>query len=414
MSDGYFLRVNGHWVPIPNVQSGVQVTSERAVSSFTSVAGVPHSQASRRAPRTWNVDLGSQVGPEAVSALMVAAEGDGGDVLLWDEAAARANALDPLSAIAPANYPGVLCGTVPLRSLTRGTGGSANLIKTELSTAHAIIRPSGVTGRGVFMAAQVDSLLRFQIPPTPEGMALTSAELRLFGPSGSPIDVYATVGGWVEPPTSAATTSNYWETATTGTLLGSGARTTPLGGWSIQLSGVSAYVNSVLNLRLKVDSGSADPVDRIGNTGTPPSLVLRYVTLGGPSVFRQYLREGDYRITVWTDAAEGVEFGSWTADVGAGPITGPLYATAGTGWRRISLPITLTFPVEVTFTINDSAAYRIAGLMVTSTLAEVTNYRAPHKTPVPVYVEDPTLTLDSLYDGEQGMGQRSVVIREDG
>lgn len=123
MTEPFSLRVNNRWVDIPSVQQSVDVSAERPLDEWVSVGGVRHITVARRAPRTWSLPLGDLTGPEEVGALMVAAQGDGGDVMLWDDSVARANMLDPVVIAPPVGTTVLQAGSsgLWLRSLTVGT-----------------------------------------------------------------------------------------------------------------------------------------------------------------------------------------------------------------------------------------------------------------------------------------------------
>ena len=427
MNSGAALRVNGVWCPIDGIQSGLQAQAERPGSEFSSLGGVRHAQSARRAPRTWSVDLG-HAGPESVALLATAAAGDGGDVWLWDEAAARANLLDPLAVRGRDGYPTVMCGSVPLRSLTigPGSGGSGGGPVVDVPAAANVILlneppESTNTSPGVAMeAGYAETLIRFNVPPTPAGLGLFSAHLVLSADvAGDGIDAHVAASSWVE--STAAT--DYWSSVPAGALLGSASWAA--GQWVIDLGDLTAFEGGPLSMRLAVDSATAYPTDRAAAAGFPV-LRMTYSLLAEDRLIDQHLRAGSYLMSAWTDAPGGTVVGSWSISVG-----GVTYAAdirvdgtnpgamrwaklllaadaAGTDWSG-----TVFGDLDVTFTVFDSDDYLLAGLMV-STLEHPDVYLHPHKTPVRVKVDDPTVTLDSLWEGEQGRGPRSVTIGEVG
>lgn len=409
MSCGFWMRLNGVWVALPGVQAGVPREAERPSSSFTSVGGVRHSQAARRAARSWTLDFG-QAGPEAVTALAVAAQGDGGDVMLWDESIARQNLLDPVPLTARPGYPVVMCGTTPLRSLTAGPGATPTMTKDVELKANLSIHSMDGSGMYDFLGLapdSIDALLKIDIPPTPAGMDLIGADLLLtsvFGFDGT-ITAHVASNAWTEN-----TDADYWNTIPAGAALGSApaaARTV------VPLGDLSAYVGTDLSLRLAQTGGTSGSTFRGRYMTDPPIVRLKYTVLAQDRVFEQHLRPGDYTIGFWTDAPEGAEFGQASGVFGDTP--GPLVIPegTGTGWRYVGVSFSLPSSLDLRMTIWDSTNYLLAGGMI-STINHPDVYMAAQKTPVHAHVEDPTLVLDRLFAGEQGVGQRTVTIREVG
>lgn len=415
MTCGYWLRLNGIWGPIEGVQAGVGVESERGSSSFTSVGGVRHMQAARRRARTWQVSLG-QAGPESVAALMVAAQGDGGDVMLWDESAARANLLDPVATRGREGYPVVDCGGIGLVSLTRGPG-AATVVREVPLKAQAMIQDSGYAYPWIAVfGGQTDALVKTSVPVAPAGTSLASAGLVLTL-DGSPLSSGTLTAKWAsntwsEPPSTGAPTG-YWVSVPGGATAGSASFTTSSTVVSIPLSGVGAYAGGDMSLRLSATTGvEAQFGGRYDPTGLPV-LRLTYAKLATPVVVRQQLRAGSYWLTAWTDAAAGATLGSIDAAGASVPIVVP--SGSGSGLRRVTIDlsaITSGADRDYTITLTDSSAYVLAGLMLSNVAP--TSYLPPSKTPVHVHVQDPTLTLQSLYAGEHGVGDRAVTISEVG
>ena len=118
----FYLRVNGVWLPLEGVNPGTGRNSERASSSFNSVDGVGYVQQAYLAQRTWEFDW-TMATPASVAAVAFAAQNPH-DVWLWDETAARANALPDYACYGPEAHPVLLCGGFPLRSLTAGSSGT--------------------------------------------------------------------------------------------------------------------------------------------------------------------------------------------------------------------------------------------------------------------------------------------------
>lgn len=413
MSCGYWLRINGAWVAIDGVQAGVGVEYARARSSFASVGGVPHSQAALRAPRTWNVPLGDLAGPEQVAALMVAAQGDAGDVMLWDESAARANMLDPVK-VAPLDwYPVVMCGAMPLRSLSRGPSAAASVRDVRMKANVAISSTDAWDWPGVVAGTQ-DALFKVSVPVMPAGVTLSSAQLILQNASGSgsgTLTAKVAPNAWVETGGISPKPSSYWDNIPGGSTIGSAA----LGAAStaITLSGVPAYSGTDLTLRVSLaGSGGVAFNPRTFATGHP-ILRLNYSADLTDHVFVQHLMPGSYTLGFWSTAAANTQLGTMVVNPGGGQVVAQIRATAGTGLRYMAIPVVVPAAANVEFTLFDSVAYLLAGPMLSS-VNHPGVYMAPQKTPVPAAVEDPSLSLASLYPGEQGMGQRSVVIREDG
>lgn len=401
---GFWLRLNGEWVPLPGVQAGVQVAAERRTDGFVSVGGVQHLVSARRAPRSWQLDLG-HAGPEAVAALAVAAQGDGGDVWLWDESAARENLLDPIAARGVDAYLVVDCGGLPLMSLTQGSAGPP--VTRDVALKANVVIFSGGEARGLELGDGMDALVKVSVPPTPSGQTLLGAELVLTaaGSGGSSdVDAYAASNAWVEPV--AHSNAGYWWSVPAGSLVGSAS---PVSGvWSIPLTGVDSFAGADMSLRLVGDALLVDRfVDRAAASNVP---VLRLTYESSASESREIvlppLRPGEYTLSGWTDADPDTVLGeldpgsSWVA--GSTPELGTM--------RRVSQDFTLSGPV--TLTLPDSDEYLLAGVGL-ATLDHDT-YMPGRKTPTRVKVEDPTLTLDMLYSGEQGRGPRSVTIREVG
>lgn len=408
MACGFWLRVNGVWTPLEGVQKQVGREVERPSSSWTSVGGVRHIQYARRAARSWNLDLG-HAGPEAVAALAMAAQGDAGDVWLWDESSARANMVDPVALAARPGYPVTDCGGMPVVSLTQGPSAPTTTVDVPLK-ANMAIQPSGASGPGLTVeAGAVESLVKVSVPDTPPSLTLASATLMLRETTGNggTLAAYATTNAWVE--TEGAT--DYWTSVPAGASRGSAAITaaTP-----VALSDVAAFAGTDMSLRLVKTSGPGSSMFWSRTRGSnPPVLRLTYTLLAAERSFTQLLRPGDYWISLWSDATAGTAFGNMRVDLGSGPIDAPLLATAGTGWRFMSAPFSLPNPVEVECTVYDSSAYLLAGLML-SNLDHPGVYLPPEKTPVRVRVDDPTLVLDWLYTSQQGQGPRTVTIREVG
>jgi len=413
---GARLRVNGVWVNVEGIQSGVQIASERPGDEFVSVGGVRHVQRARRAPRAWTIDLGSLTGPEQVAALMAAAQGDGGDVMLWDESAARANMLDPIAIAPRPEYPVVSCGGLGLRSLTRGPSAVASFVDVPLK-ANVSISSSGQAWDwpGVSAGTQ-EALVKASVPPAPAGLTLSSAQLFLrtatLAGSGT-VTAKAASNAWVETGSSTPSPSTYWTSVPGGTTVGSaaaGAVETV-----ISLSGVSAFAGADMSLRLSIaGSGTPSTVFYPRTFATEyPVLRLNYGANAYPRTFTQHVPADVAQVvSFWTTAADGTVIGTRT--VPAGTTTNVAVPTTGSsGLRKVTINVAAPgTDYDAAWVINDSTTYVLAGLTI-STLAHA-SYAAPHKTPVRVTVEDPTLSLDSLYAGEQGMGARTVTLREVG
>lgn len=411
--------MNGGWVPLDSVQSGAQAQVERPSSAFVSIGGVRHGQVARRAPRTWQLDMG-HAGPEVVTALAVAAQGDGGDVWLWDDSIARANLLDPIWARGRDDYPVVDCGGLRLRSLTLGPGSPTSVVDVPASanlTAWADSRNQGRTLRVSATPNQKAALLKFSVPATPAGRVYQSAQLRLTQDAADSvsIDVAATNNAWVEPVEVAGSWTDWgssWAKQPAGTVLGSGTTPAVDGGlFAVSLSSVAAYAGSSLSLRLDRTGGDTATIfESRESASAPPVLRLTYaVAAAGARTTTMPLMAGSYVLSAWTDAASGTVLG--TRKIGTGSVVN-WTAPAGSGLRRANHALTVAADSDVTVTVNDSAAYVLGGLGLSSFLEDV--YLPPGKSPVRVQVDDPTAVLDSLYDDEQGKGPRTVTIREVG
>lgn len=410
MSCGFWLRVNGVWTPLEGVQSGVGYQWDRPSSEVVSVGGVRHVTYAPRAPRTWPLDLGAQADPSSVAALMVAASGDGGDVWLWDEAAARANMLDPVMAAGRSGCPVVDCGGLALRSLTAGPSSLPDSVVVP-AAANMTVAADGFAFPGFGLTAGfAEGLIRFMVPQTPDGRALVSAELVLTGPAADGIDAHLTHSGWVET-SPFDIESTYWASVPAGALLGSAAWVD--GGWTLPLGDVSAHEGSALSMRLSVDTGDAAPVNRFQPVGFPV-LRLTYGLIAEDRTVSQHIKaDTDVWVTFWSDAPANTVLG--TVMWGDTPTT--LRAGSGSGMRHHVRPFTATGDdLDWSATITDSDDYLLAGLGMTTLdpTGSTPVYVPGHKAVCRVRVDDPTLTLDSLYPGEQGNGQRAVTIREVG
>lgn len=408
MSCGFWLRVNNYWLPIEDVQSGVGYGFERARDGFSTVGGVAHSQESLRAVRSWSLSFGQRSGPETVAALTMAAQQDAGDVMLWDESAARENLLDPVTVGARSGYPMMLCDGMPVISLTSASGGSSPTLtqsvrlKSNLTINTTInLFPGGPIG---LQAGSVDALVKVTIPPTPEGLVLSSASLQLHrnAGTGGTISARHCSNAWVE-----SLGASVWSAVPAGTLAGAATAAEVT---TIPLTGVGPFAGTDMSLRLSASSGTASFLGR-DHDSLFPVLQLTYAVQSADRVIRQHLRAGDYWLTYWTNAAAGTQVGTLAADGATLPlITGP-----GLGLRRVSVDLstaTESMDRDWTITILDSTAYLLGGLMLTS--LPVDHYLPGQKTPVRVTVDDPSLNLGSLYAGERGMGERAVTIREVG
>lgn len=407
MSDcGFSLRVNGSWVGLGGVQRGVGVGFERPRDEFASVGNVRHDQKARRVSRIWNIDLGQLAGPEQVAALMVAAQGDGGDVMLWDESAARANLLDPVVVRGRDEYPLINCGGLVLRSLTAGPGSPVTTEDVQLK-ANATIKSDGQSSPKLATGPDLDSLVKVAVPATPAGMTLTSAALVLTPRSGTGggIDAHHAPNSWTQP--GGVQTTDYWTSVPAGALAGSATTATTT---VIALSGFGAFAGSDMTLRLTQDSGSATFRSRDEATGYPV-LRLTYEPDASPAVIAQHLKAGNYWLTAWTDAPGGTTIGSISSTAGSLPLVAP----TGTGLRRVTIQlgvITSTADRDWTITIDASTTYLLGGLGLAS--LDTGTYLPGHKTPVRVSVDDPSLVLDMLLAAQQGLGQRAAVLREVG
>ena len=408
MSCGYWLRVNNYWLPIEGVQSGVGYGFERARSGFSSVGGVAHAQEALRATRTWSVNFGELVGPETVAALKMAAQQDAGDVMLWDESTARENLLDPVSVGARDGYPVMLCDGMPVISLTSASGETAPTVTEDVALKANLTAFSGGTSSRLAAGDGQDLLLKVSIPPTPVGRVLVGAALILTGTGTSAMDAYAASNSWAEP-TGGTSTADYYTSVPAGVLVSSAS---PVGGvWTFDMDAPTAFEGSDMSLRIVGDAVAVNEIVSRTAATAAPILRLTYSVTPEPRVVRQHLRAGSYWLTYWTNATEGTQVGTLEAD-GA---TQPIVTGAGLGLRRTSVDlsaVTADADRDWTITILDSSTYLLGGLMLTSLPAD--HYLPGEKTPVRVTVDDPSLTLGSLYSGERGKGQRGTTIREVG
>ena len=396
--------MNGGWVPLDSVQSGAQAQVERPSSAFVSIGGVRHGQVARRAPRTWQLDMG-HAGPEVVTALAVAAQGDGGDVWLWDDSIARANLLDPIWARGRDDYPVVDCGGLRLRSLTLGPGSPTSVVDVPLK-ANVTISGGTVTPENpMTVDASRNVLAKVAVPAPGVGATLSTAQLILSGTGSATLNAYAASNAWYEPSRAIADLP-YWTSVPAGALVGSAAPAS--GVWTIGLSGVAAFANADMSLRISGDATTVLLNSRASLK--PPVLRLTYaVAPAAARTMTMPLIAGSYVLSAWTDAASGTVLG--TRKIGTGSVVN-WTAPAGSGLRRANHALTVAADSDVTVTVNDSAAYVLGGLGLSSFLEDA--YLPPGKTPVRVQVDDPTAVLDSLYDDEQGKGPRTVTIREVG
>jgi len=409
---GLALRLHDHWTRIEGVASGLEVAADRPVDEWVSVGGVRHEVRGRRAPRTWRVNLG-HAGPDAVAALMVAAQGDGGDVWLWDEAAARANVLDPVLVRGRDDYPVVVCDGVPLRAVTGG--GTMTVDVPLLANVTVEEYPTMVARIGIDTVPGVaEALVKVAVPATPDGYTLTNAELVLHrsASSSGTVTAYTASNSWAEPPTTSPTPATYWDTVPAGPSRGYAtvADTT-----TIPISGVAGYVGGVMSLRLVKTSGALGAYFYPRTHATkPPKLRLTYTRIPQDVTFTQHLPAGAYWFTCWTDAAPSTSLGTVTVPGVPIPV-GLTVPSGGSGFQRVTIDLsTLTSSVDrdYTFTITDTTAYTVAGLMLSA--LPPTGYLPGHKTPVRVSVRDPQAVLEHLWTGDQGRGPRSVELREVG
>ncbi len=121
---GFWLQVNGVWLPLDGVEAGVSIQTSRPMSEQVWLGGVRTVQVAARAPRSWSLQM-TEVDPSLVTALQVAAARPVG-LWLWDESAARVNLL-PASA-------------------TKGSGTAAMILVDDLIPLPAL--PSGVVVSG--------------------------------------------------------------------------------------------------------------------------------------------------------------------------------------------------------------------------------------------------------------------------
>lgn len=400
---GFYLRVNGSWLPLDGVQSGVNISSQRASSEIVSVGGVRHVQYAPRVARTWDMDFGYAT-PEAVAAIELAAADQSGEVWLWDEAAARQNML-PQSALGNPRNPIVTVAGLPLRSLTTGPSTITETVSVPAAAAMSV-RLNNSTYRQSLVGTSRDSLARFNLPPTPAGMVLLSAKLKFSAtdvPASGGVEAFVTSGAWVPPTASIDSAPGLWAATRAGASLGTGT-VSAVGDQSVNLSDLSAFAGGVLNIRVARTSGSSASLQMrniqleltYALSGTQPDVVIDFRTRPVP-----------VRFSFTTNAPEGHIWGHLSID-GGGEIALP--AAGGTGLRRLTYDLPAhdgTFRLRI-----PDSVYLLAGLSV-STL-QIDGYYAPQNACVKVAIDDPTLTLDRLLDGKQGQGNRTVTIREVG
>lgn len=410
MSCGYWLRLNGTWVALPGVQKDVPRNSERASSSITSIEGVRHSQSARRVNRSWTLDFG-HAGPEAVTALAVAAQGDGIDVMLWDESIARQNLLDPVPLVARPGYPVVMCGVMPLVSLTAGPLAAEAAQNVPLKANLTIW--SGGESKTLEAGDGLDLLVKASIPRTEEGLALVGADLILTGTGTAAMDVHAASNAWIEPADTFGN-AGYFTSVPAGDLLGSAG---PVDGvWTIPLPAPTTFEGSDMSLRIVGDDVAVNVLNSRNAASGVPVLRLTYAVLAEDRTFSQRLRPGTYTLAAWTDAPAGTQIGTLTLLWAGAPATGPINipAGSGTGWRYVAIDLPpLADPLDVDVVLFDSTDYLLAGVMLSS-LPTPGVYMAPQKTPVSVRVQDPTFVLNMLLGGQQGQGPRTATLEEVG
>lgn len=400
---GYYLRVNGTWLPLDGVQSGVGIEQGRASSEMISVGGVRHVQYSESQARTWSLDFG-HASPSAVAAVELAAAGRSGEVWLWDESAARQN-IFPEAVFGELAHEVVQVGDLALRSVT-SQGATPPPPSTVDRAAWIGIQSSDNTSGFAIIAASSDILARFAVPATPAGMVLASAKLRLAPwnfATGGGFEVFTTTGAWSE---GVSPIPGIWAASRAGSLIGAGAMPTATA-VDVDVSGVGGFAGGFLNLRVARSAGSSLTVTMGG-----AQLILAYTPVGAkPDIeFDIPIRNIPLRLSFTTDAAASTPV-AFLSVAGGGEI--PLEATAGSGLRRC----VIDFPgsgaaVDTHWRIPDGG-YKLAGLTLTS-LTTNDGYCMPQNACVKVAVDDPTLSLDSLYPGQQGEGRRTVLIREVG
>lgn len=403
MTCGFRLRVNESWVDLEDVQSGVQVQSDRSGSEFTSVGGVRHVQYAPKRARSWNLDFG-HAGPESVRALVLAAGGQSGDVWLFDEAAARQN-LMPDSAIGDARNQIVIVDGLPVRSITSGSPPPSAPVRIDAGSGAGVTSTDAVT-QAVNVGASADGLLRFWLPDNPAGWSITSASLvfEAAGVTSGGIEVFSTSNGWATPADPAGlTAAGLWAATRGGVSLGT-ATVSADGTSTVSLSGVNAFAGLALSVRVARSSGSS-AVLRVDDA----RLMLTYSRTGltTDKVFEFRLPPVPITMAAWSDYAGGANWGYLSID--GGPEAG-LGMPAGSGLRRVSVTLPATEGV-CRLRIPDSAGV-IAGACIST--VDHGGYFPPQNACVKVAVDDPSLVLDQLFAGEHGRGPRSVTLREVG
>lgn len=399
---GFWLRVNGQWMPLHGVQSGVQISPKRNRSTLQVVGGLNYEYQSRRAAREWSLDF-SHATPESLRLLALAANDQAGDVMLLDASAARANMLDPLMCVGVDANPLLDCDGLPLRSIV-SKSTTTEVVSVPLS-ANAVILASSPNAAASYINLQsspaIESLVKVNIPTDPAGREFVSARLsltRLYTPVNATITARAASNSWVEGVT--------WNTAPAGgASVGSGSPTN--GRYSIAISGVDAYRGAAMSLRLTSNSPSFVVIDpRTSTLSSRPRLEITYSVTVTPQPFSAAVRAGQpYTLTAYTDATAGTPV--LTYNLGGSDVV--VNAPFGAGTRLLVASFTPSADVTLVGAVSASAA----ALRLTE--GEPMGAWVPgHKTPVKVAVSDPEQVLNYVLDGQQGRSNYSVAIREVG
>jgi hypothetical protein len=402
---GFWLKVNDTWVPLPGVQAGVGVSRKRNRSSLQTVGGYNSEYQSRRAPREWSLDF-THATPAAVAVLMLAANGQAGDVWLLSSADARANMLDPLMCVGSADAPVLDCQGLPLRSVVLGE----SVTRTVTAAANATLGESTPTpiapGSAITLKAatpKAEGLLRFAVPADTAGRTLESARLlltRAGDGAGRAITAHAVSNAWME----AGTT---WANApAAGSAIG--GATESAGAWAIDLAGAEAFRGTDLSVRLKVTSGLATFATRGSTRESGPKLALTYSVTAADHAFSSAIRGGhEYWLSVFTDADAGDVV--VTFNDGSGPTD--LRAPSGTGPRQASTQFRAPADGVLTGIVHGDAGALVAGLRLTEGPGSH-GWLPGHHTPCRAAVIDPEQTLSMLLDHEQGRSSYAVAIKE--
>ena len=93
LDTNFHLLIRDTWIPLPDVDSGVNKTLDRPRSSLTTLGNMVYEQLARKANAAWSVSY-RNASSDSARWLQYAATGKAGEVWLYDVQAAQANMLD--------------------------------------------------------------------------------------------------------------------------------------------------------------------------------------------------------------------------------------------------------------------------------------------------------------------------------